>query len=101
MKMREDIRPVTYLKSRAADLLAQLNKTHRPVVITKNGEPQAVIQDPESYERTKTAIGLMKLLAQGEKDLRSGKTRDQDEVFRRLTKRFSGQKAARAKKAKI
>jgi len=101
MKMREDIRPVTYLKSRAADLLAQLNKTHRPVVITRNGEPQAVIQDPESYERTKTAIGLMKLLAQGEEDVRAGRTYDQDEVFRRLTKRFTRQKAPRAKKAKI
>jgi prevent-host-death family protein len=53
MKMREDIRPVTYLKSKAADLLDQLNKTHRPVVITQNGEARAVIQDPESYERTK------------------------------------------------
>ena len=51
MKMREDIRPVTYLKSKAADLLDQLNKTHRPVVITQNGEARAVIQDPESYER--------------------------------------------------
>ena len=101
MKMREDIRPVTYLKSRAADLLAQLNKTHRPVVITRNGEAQAVIQDPESYERTKAAIGLMKLLVQGEEDVRAGRTYDQDKVFRRLTKRFAGQKAARAKKAKI
>jgi len=49
MKMREDIRPVTYLKSKAADLLAQLNKTHRPVVITQNVEARAVMQDPESY----------------------------------------------------
>ena len=58
MRMREDIRPVTYLKSRAADLLAQLNKTHRPVIITQNGEPRAVLQDPESFERMKTAIGF-------------------------------------------
>ena len=65
MKMREDIRPVTYLKSRAADLLDQLNKTHRPVVITQNGEARAVIQDAESYERTKTAIGLSETLGTG------------------------------------
>ena len=101
MKMREDIRPVTYLKSKAADLLAQLNKTHRPVVITKNGEARAVIQDPESYERMKTAVGLMKLLVQGEEDARSGKTYDQDELFQSLTKRLLGRKTARGKKAKI
>jgi len=101
MKMREDIRPVTYLKSRAADLLAQLNKTHRPVVITQNGEARAVIQDPESYERTKTAVGLLKLLVQGEEDVRLGRTYDQDVMFRRLEKKFAPQKPTRAKKAKI
>lgn len=99
MKMREDIRPVTYLKSQAADLLDQLNKTHRPVVITQNGEARAVIQDPESYERTKSAIGLLKLLVQGEEDIRSGKTFRQDEVFERLAQKLDKTKAARGKKA--
>jgi prevent-host-death family protein len=101
MKMREDIRPVTYLKSNAANLLDQLNKTHRPVIITQNEEPRAVIQDAESYERIKTAIGLMKLLVQGEEDVRSGNTYDQDDVFHSLTTKLTVQKAARAKKAKI
>jgi len=97
MRMREDIRPVTYLKSRAADLLDQLNKTHRPVVITQNGEARAVIQDPQSYERTKTAIGLLKLLVQGEEDIRSGKTFRRDEVFERLARKLAKPKAARGK----
>ena len=83
MKMREDIRPITYLKSRAADLIKQLNETRRPVIITQNGKPRAVLQDPESYERMKTAIGLMKVIAQGEEDLRLRKTYEQDQVFRR------------------
>ena len=101
MKMREDIRPVTYLKSRAADLLDQLNKTHRPVVITQNGEARAVIQDPDSYERTKTAVGLLKLLAQGEEDIRSGKTDDQDEVFDRLARKLKDSKADRLSRFKL
>ena len=101
MKMREDIRPVTYLKSRAADLLDQLNKTRRPVVITQNGEARAVIQDPDSYERTKTAVGLLKLLAEGEDNIRSGKTYDQDEVFDRLAGKLKESKSARVKKTKL
>lgn len=48
MKISEDIRPVTYLKSKAADMLQQINETHRPVIITQKGEPRAVLQDPES-----------------------------------------------------
>lgn len=92
MKITEDIRPVTYLKSRAADMLAQINETHRPVIITQNGEPRAVLQDPESYERMKSAIGLMKLLAQGEEDIRLGRTREQGELFKRLQNKLKSGK---------
>lgn len=86
MKSKEDIRPVTYLKSKAADLLAQINATHRPVVITQNGEARAVLQDPESYEQMRRAIGLLKLVAQGEDDVRAGRTVSQAEVFTGLRK---------------
>jgi prevent-host-death family protein len=92
MKFSEDIRPVTYLKSRAADLLAQINETHRPVVITQNGEARAVLQDPESYEQMRASIGLMKLLAQGEEDVRAGRSSDQEEVFARLESKLKNRK---------
>jgi prevent-host-death family protein len=81
MNISKDIKPVTYLKSRAADLLKQINQTHRPVVITQNGEPKAVLQDPESYENMRTAIGILKLISQGEQDIKDGKSKPQEEVF--------------------
>lgn len=84
MSLEEDIRPITYLKSRAADLLRQVNETHRPVIITQNGEPKAVLQDPQSYESMRNALGLMKLLSQGEEDIRKGRFRPQKEVFARI-----------------
>ena len=87
MKIAEDIRPVTFLKSRAAAMLDQINRTRRPVIITQNGEPRAVLQDPESYERMKNAIGILKLVALGEQDVRSGKTCPQHELFERLEKK--------------
>ena len=79
--MSRDIKPVTYLKSRAADLLKQINETHRPVVITQNGEPRAVLQDPESYENMRNAIGLLKLISLREVDIKDGKSKSQEEVF--------------------
>ncbi|HDO23077.1 MAG TPA: type II toxin-antitoxin system Phd/YefM family antitoxin, partial [Nitrospirae bacterium] len=66
MNISSDIKPITYLKSRAADLLKQINDTHRPVIITQNGEPKAVLQDPESFENMKNAIGILKLISMGE-----------------------------------
>jgi len=86
MSMVDDIRPITYLKSRAADLLKQVNETHRPVIITQNGEPRAVLQDPESYESMREALGLLKLISQGEEDIRKGKITPQEEVFSRIEK---------------
>ncbi len=84
MKISSDIKPVTYLKSRAADLLKQINETHRPVVITQNGEPRAVLQDPESYENMRNAIGLLKLISLGEEDIKDGKSKSQEEVFAKI-----------------
>jgi prevent-host-death family protein len=81
MNISRDIKPVTYLKARASDLLRQINETHRPVVITQNGEPRAVLQDPESYENMRNAIGLLKLISLGEKDIKEGKSKSQKEVF--------------------
>ncbi|MBI5556311.1 MAG: type II toxin-antitoxin system Phd/YefM family antitoxin [Deltaproteobacteria bacterium] len=86
MNITNDIKPVTYLKSHAADLLKQINDTRRPVIITQNGEPRAVLQDPQSYENMRNAIGLLKLVSQGETDIRNGKTMTQDDVFENIEK---------------
>ncbi len=86
MDLRADIKPVSYLKSHTADILKQLNECRRPVVITQNGEPRAVMQDPESYDNLRRAIGLLKLLSQSEEELRQGAGRKQNEVFADLEK---------------
>jgi prevent-host-death family protein len=82
MKISSDIKPISYLKSHTADILKQINETHRPIVITQNGEPRAVVQDPDSYDNMRNAIGILKLISQGEEDIRQGRSRDQDEVFK-------------------
>ena len=88
MNITQDIKSVTYLKSRAADLLKQINATHRPVIITQNGEPKAVLQDPKSYEDMRNAIGILKLISQGEEDIRAGKSKSQEEVFEGIENRL-------------
>lgn len=86
MNITSDIKPVTYLKSRAAELLNQINETHRPVIITQNGEPRAVLQDPESYENMRNAIGMLKLISVGEADIRAGQVKSQEDVFDEIEK---------------
>ncbi len=88
MGLARDIRTVTDLKSHAAELLAQVNRDRRPLIITQKGRARAVVLDPESYERMETAIGLLKLLAQGEQAARERKTLDHDTLFNRLEKKY-------------
>ncbi len=88
MNITNDIRPITYLKSKTADALKQINETHRPIIITQNGEPKAVLQDPDSYENMRNAIGIFKLLSQGENDIKTGNTTTQEDVFSNIEKRI-------------
>ena len=91
MNISSDIRPVTYLKSRAADLLKQINETHRPVIITQNGEPRAVIQDPQSFEDMRNAIGILKLISMGEEDIKNENILEQEDVFKNIEEKMKKQ----------
>jgi len=84
MKIKEDIKPISYLKSRSADLILQINETHRPVIITQNGEPRAVIQDAESYEKIINSLNLMKILVHSEKAVQEGNTIKQEDLFKQI-----------------
>ena len=64
-------------------MLKQINN-HRPVIITQNGEPIAVKQDPKSYENIRNANGILKPISQGEDEIRCGKSKSQDEVFKNI-----------------
>ncbi|MBW4055134.1 MAG: type II toxin-antitoxin system Phd/YefM family antitoxin [Proteobacteria bacterium] len=89
MNLTEDIQPVTYLKGNAAHLLHQVNETRRPVIITQNGLARAVLQDTASYESMRNAIAMLKLMVQGESDIRTGRVSGQEEVFTRIEARLA------------
>ena len=88
MNITNDIKPITFLKNHAADVLKQINETRRPIIITQNGEPKAVLQDPESYENMRNAIGILKLLSQAEDDIKNGNTTPQESVFANIERKL-------------
>lgn len=87
--MTEDIKSITYMKMRSADLVREVRENRRPVVITQNGEAQAVVLDVASYEALRDAAVLMKLASQSEEDAREGRTQSQAAVFARLETRLA------------
>jgi prevent-host-death family protein len=91
MKIREDIRPISYIKANAAEILDQVQESRRPVYVTQNGEAKAVLLDTESYEKMKNALGLMKLLSQGESDIVDRNAHTQDDFFLNMDHQYPGQ----------
>jgi len=88
MNIKEDIRPISYVKAHAADILTQVNDTKRPIYVTQNGEAVAVLLDTESFQNMQKALGFLKIISLGEKDIRNKKLISQDDVFNRIEKKF-------------
>ncbi len=84
MNLKEAIRPITYLKTNAADVLATVTETRTPVIITHNGEAKMVVQDAESYHNLKQSLSMLKLVAMGKQQIDEGKTRSAEKVFKSI-----------------
>jgi prevent-host-death family protein len=84
------VKPISYVKANAADLIRELKENGEPLVITQNGEATAVMQDVASYEATQETLALLKILALGRRQVEAGRTLPADKVFRRLRKRKAG-----------
>lgn len=84
MSLKQSIKPISFFKAHAADVIKELNDTHGTMIITQHGEAKAIIQDIDEYERIQEALALLKMLAQGHKELEEGKTIPANEVFKEL-----------------
>jgi prevent-host-death family protein len=84
MRYSTQIKPISYLKAHAAEVLQNLSQKREPLVITQNGEAKAVIQDVASYEETQETLALLKILALGNAEADAGKLKPAGEVIERL-----------------
>ena len=83
-----DVKPITYMKNHAAELLEKVNERRSPVVITQNGEPRAVVMDVATYERMEETLALLKLIAQSEDARRKKRWLTQEQMEAVMRKRF-------------
>ena len=82
------IKPISYVKANAAEIIQELAEVGEPLIITQNGEAKAVLQDIVSYERTQETLALLKILALGERQAEEGRTVPADEAMRRFRDRI-------------
>ncbi len=84
MRYSTQVKPISYLKANAAEVLLQLTEQCVPMVITQNGEAKAVLQDVVSFENTQETLALLKILALGNQDITAGKVKPVSSVVARL-----------------
>lgn len=89
MKYSTRIKPISYLKANAADVLEQIGRDRKPLVITQNGEARAVLQDVASYEQTQETLALLKVLALGVRQVEQGRVLPAREVVALLRERVA------------
>src|SRR5574337_2215991 len=93
MRCSSQVKPISYLKANAAEVLAHLSEQREPLVITQNGEAKAVLQDVASFEETQETLALLKILALGNQDVQAGRVKPVGgEVTRLRAKRGNGGK---------
>jgi prevent-host-death family protein len=89
MKLSSRIKPISYLKAHAAEIVRNIGNQGVPLVITQNGEAKVVLQDIKSYEQAQETMALLKILALGNRQIEAGKVKPAAAVIQRLREQRS------------
>ena len=87
MRYSSQIKPISYIKAHAAEVLDRLDEEREPIVITQNGEAHAVLVDVRSFEESQETLALLRILAIGKQQVQAGQTYPLNEVISRLRNR--------------
>jgi len=90
MLLSQDIKPISYLKAKTANVIRDVNENQRTIIITQNGEAKAVVQDIKSYENLQNSLNLLKLIVQSENDIENNRIIEQEEMFNNLEQKLFG-----------
>jgi prevent-host-death family protein len=88
VNIKHDIKPISYIKTNAADIMKYVTEVRNPVVITQNGEAKAVLIDVDSYQNMQDAFNLLQILQISENDIKHGRVKSSEQVFSDIEKKF-------------
>ncbi|MCW5156407.1 MULTISPECIES: type II toxin-antitoxin system Phd/YefM family antitoxin [Burkholderia cepacia complex] len=86
MKLSEQIKPISYLKSHTAEIVKDFAENRNPLIITQNGEAKMVVMDIATYEEQQETMALLKILALGNKQIEEGKFQSAESFFAEMEK---------------
>ena len=86
MKLSTHIKPISYLKDNAAQIVRDLTESREPLLITQNGESKLVVMDVQSYEDNIQTLAMLKILALGQNQIKNGQYKTIEQAFAELDK---------------
>ncbi|PKL36014.1 MAG: prevent-host-death protein [Spirochaetae bacterium HGW-Spirochaetae-1] len=87
MKLSEAIKPISYLKAHASELVREVSEDRKTLIITQNGEAKVIVQDLETYEETQDSLAMLKMLAQSMVSKKEGKFKTSRQSFKSVRDR--------------
>jgi len=81
MKPSEAIKPISFLKTHASEVIRDISKNRKTMVITQNGEAKVIVQDIKLYEEMQDSLALLKILALSNKSLEHTEYKPVDKAF--------------------
>ena len=88
MKLSTAVKPISYLKTHASELIRDIVSTQQALVVTHNGEAKVVVQDIRSYEKMQETLALLKILTGSKQNIKRGKVKSIEKAFGSLEKRI-------------
>ena len=88
MKLSESVKPISYLKAHASELIREVSESRKTLVITHNGEAKAVVQDLATYEQMNDTLALLKMLSQSSRNKLHGQYKPLKKTFQDIRKRI-------------
>ncbi len=89
MKLADSIKPISYLKVHASEIIRDVTDNRKTLVITQNGVAKVIVQDIRVYEQTQESLALLKILAKSSGNLKKGRIKPLHDSFNDLEKRIS------------
>jgi prevent-host-death family protein len=90
VNFKNDIKPISYIKTNAAEMMKYVNDNRNPIIITQNGEAKAVLMDIDSYQNMQNAFALLNIIKISEDEIKRGEYQDSDTVFTELGNKYFG-----------
>jgi prevent-host-death family protein len=89
MKYSESIKPISYLKAHASEVIKDVSEKNKTIVITQNGEAKVILQDVKVYEQTQEALALLKILSLSSKNIKQRNYKPLEKAFKDVKEKIN------------